>query len=203
MPFHGQKSPTVKKEMCSVIHLEITQSPKAGGWHMEELYLCLADAVTLILSSPAVFRCVWFVPLFRTGQFWLPVPSVETDSFRHYCKCNLSLWAKPCDKGHKPKHTQLFWMEVAIYMQELLRLWEISCASYFLFREAILLVSWYSTVITELQFLKERRMEGWEKWIVSLIPPGAAQYFSFVKVRVLSACRDALLSKFWNLWWDV
>lgn len=73
-------------------------------------------------------------------------------------------------------------------MQELLSFWEISHASYFLFREAILFVSWYSTVITELQFLKERDPER-------MIPPGAAQYFSFVKGEgaELLVCTDPLM----------
>lgn len=73
-----------------MIHLEITQSPKAGGWHMEEVYLWLADE--WLLFYPAVFRWVWFLPLFRTGQFWLPVHSVETDSlcFLIFHSCNSS-----------------------------------------------------------------------------------------------------------------
>lgn len=77
---------------------------------------------------------------------------LQTDCY----KCDLGLWAKSCDKGHKPKHTHIFWFEVAIYVQELLSFQGISCASYFLFRETILFISWHSTVITELQFLKER-----------------------------------------------
>lgn len=137
-----------------MIHLEITQSPKAGGWHMEEFYLWLADAVTLILSSPAVFRCVWFVPLFRTGQFWLPVHWMEIDSFRQ--TTTNAIWVSEQSLATKDANpsTHIFLNGACNIRAGTVKLLGISHASYFSSREAILFVSWYSTDITQL--LKER-----------------------------------------------
>ena len=41
-----------------MIHLVLTQSSKVGGWHMGDIYLWLADAVTFVPYNPVMFRYV-------------------------------------------------------------------------------------------------------------------------------------------------
>lgn len=138
--------------MWSVTHLGIT-IPK--GW-----WLAHGGVVSVPVwcsdCRPIQSSCVQVCVICATVQDWsvLAPCTLSGNSFRHYCKCVWASEQSVVTKDTNPS-THIF-SEFAIYMQELLRFWGISCASYFLFKESILFVSWYSIVITALQFLKER-----------------------------------------------
>lgn len=192
--------------MCSVIHFELTQSPKAGGWRRRS---CVCGWLVQWLPSYPVLLCPGVCDLCHCsgvvnfGSLYTQWKQMASDC----CKCNFSLWAKSCDKGPKPKHTHLFWMEVAIYMQEVLDFWGISHASYFFVfvqgRNFVCFLVFHCHCWVAIP----QRKGFWKhenKGIVGLIPPGAAQYFSFVKAECpkLLVCRDPLMSKCWNVWWE-